>query len=262
MRTALGLLLLIVVGAGTSHGRPPQTSVKEAFEVATIKRNTTVGVETTLDVDPVGRLRTVGAPLFWLIAGAYGDARGALRREQVAGAPNWIQSERYDIVAQAAPEASGTNPSFITMRPFLRSLLEDRFRLRVHWERRELPVYALVLAKQNGELGPGLSPSTVDCAKQPDRCSVRGGPESGIQSGALTSDQLTQLLGLVSGRIVIDRTGLQWPLAVRLEWSREFASDTPSFFTAVQEQLGLKLESARGPVDVLVIDSVERPTPD
>ena len=84
-----------------------------------------------------------------------------------------------------------------------------------------------------------------------------------IKADALTNDLLTQLLATASGRIVVDRTGLKGPFNIDLEWSQDqTASDKPSIFTAVQEQLGLKLEATRAPVDVLVIDSVERPTPD
>ena len=263
MRTAIGLLLLIGVVAAPAHAQPPQTADKKAFEVASVKRNTLVGVETSLNVDPGGRLRAVGAPLFWLIAGAYGDARGALRPEQLVGAPPWLRSERYDITAQAPALASTEGAAFIRARPFLQSLLEDRFQLRVHRERRELPVYALVRAGKNGELGPGLSRSNVDCEKEVAKCGFGGGPLGRIKADALTSDLLMQLLANASGRIVVDRTGLKEPFAIDLEYSQDqTASDKASIFTAVQEQLGLKLESTRAPVDVLVVDSVERPSPD
>ena len=92
---------------------------------------------------------------------------------------------------------------------------------------------------------------------------IGGGPVGRIKADALTSDLLMQLLANASGRIVVDRTGLKGPFAIDLEYSQDqTASDKPSIFTAVQEQLGLKLESTRAPVDVLVVDSVERPSPD
>jgi uncharacterized protein (TIGR03435 family) len=264
MRTAIGLLLLIGVESATAHAQPPQTSDRKSFEVATVKRNTTVGIETTLRVDPGGRLRVVGAPLFWLIAGAYGDdATGGLRPEQIVAGPPWLKAERYDITALTAGTTSDEGATFSAVRPYLRSLLEERFQLRVHRERRELPVYALVRAGKNGELGPGLSRSNVDCEKQAAECGFKGGPVGRIKADALTSDLLMQLLANASGRVVVNRTGLTGPFVVDLEWSQEQSvSDTPSLFTAVQEQLGLKLESTRSPVDVLVIDKVERPTPD
>jgi len=262
MRTAIGLLLLIGIDAATAHAQPPQ-SPEKSFEVAAVKRNMTVGVETTLRVDPGGRLQAIGAPVLWLIAGAYGDARGALRVEQIVGAPPWLRSERYDITAQTPALASAQAGGFIAARPFLRSLLEDRFQLRTHRDTRELPVYALVRTGKNGELGPGLSRSNVDCEKEAAKCGFGGGPIGRIKADALTSDLLMQLLATASGRIVVDRTGLTGPFVVDLEWSQDQSvSDKPSIFTAVQEQLGLKLEATRGPVDVLVIDQVERPAPD
>jgi uncharacterized protein (TIGR03435 family) len=206
----------------------------------------------------------VGAPLGWLIAAAYGDRRGALRPEQVVDAPGWLQSERFDITAQVADvnELGGT-ATIITMRPFLQALLEDRFKLRTRRESRQLPIYALVRSG-SGEPGPGLSRSTVDCAIDEARCGFRGGGQVGrVKADAITSDILMQLLANASGRIVVDRTGLEGPFAIDLEWSQDqTTADKPSIFTAVQEQLGLKLESTRGPVDVLVIEHIERPTPD
>jgi uncharacterized protein (TIGR03435 family) len=266
MHRQIGIVLLLAsFVAAVVLGQVRQTSgQKSEFEVASIKRNTSPGVNTTLAVDPGGRVRVVGAPVFWLIAGAYGDARGGLRPEQVVGAPGWLASERFDINAKAADaDALGEGATFIRMRPYLQSLLEDRFQLKTHREIREMPVYALVRSGKNGTLGPGLSHSTVDCLKDAAKCGIRGGPVGTIKAEALTSDLLMQLLGNATGRVVVDRTGLQGPFAVDLEWSPDqSASDKPSIFTAVQEQLGLKLESTRGPVDVLVIDHIEKPTPD
>jgi uncharacterized protein (TIGR03435 family) len=265
-RLRVGIVLVLASPvAAVVLGQARQTSdQKAAFEVASIKRNTSPGVNTTLAVDPGGRVRVVGAPVFWLIAAAYGDAKGGLRPEQVVGGPGWLASERYDINAKAADaDALGEGATLIKMRPYLQSLLKDRFQLKTHRESRELPIYALVRSGKNGALGPGLSHSTVDCLKDAAKCGIRGGPVGRIKAEALTSDLLTQLLGNATGRVVVDHTGLEGPFAVDLEWSSDqSASDKPSIFTAVQEQLGLKLESTRGPVDVLVIDAVKRPKSD
>ena len=266
-RTGIALLLVTAAGAAAVHAQAPETSAQRAsFEVAAIRSNRSAGVATTLRLDPGGRLHVVGAPLPWLIAAAYGDVLGGLRPEQVVGIPNSLQSERYDITAKmAAADASDTAPTFIAMRPFVQALLEDRFGLRTHRERRELPIYALVRSSRDGRLGPGLSRSTIDCSKEQTKCGFKGGPVGRILAEALTSDLLLQLLANASGRIVVDRTGLEGPFAIDLEWSPDQtqpASDKPSIFTAVQEQLGLKLEATRGPVDVLVIDHVERPSLD
>ena len=263
LRVAIVFLLFGVVGAVPARTQTPRApAAAPSFEVSSIMRNVAPDAQMTLRVDPGGRLHVVAAPLFWLIAAAYGDANGGLRPEQVVGVPAWLRSERYDITAQTAGGAIEA-ASLIAMRPFLRSLLEERFALRTHRDRRELPVYALVRSRPNGALGPRLALSTVDCSKDDATCRFQGGPVGRIKSDALTSDLLMQLLANASGRIVVDRSGLKGPFAIDLEWSQDqSAVDKPSIFTAVQEQLGLKLESTRAPVDVVVIDSVERPTPD
>jgi uncharacterized protein (TIGR03435 family) len=173
-------------------------------------------------------------------------------------------SDHYDVTAKV-PDAAALqdDPSFVKTRPLLQSLLEDRFNLRVHRETRQLPIYALVRAKTGGALGPRLTRSSIDCAKEAAKCGFRGGPVGQIAGNAIPNDILMQLLGNATDRIVVDRTGLEGPFDVDLEWSPDqTATDKPSIFTAVQEQLGLKLESATGPVEVLVIDHVERPTED
>jgi bla regulator protein blaR1 len=221
-------------------------------------------LNTSSRVDPGGRLRLVGASGLWLIAAAYGNAQGALRPEQIVGMPAWFQSDRYDITAKAADgDVLREDATFISLRPFLRSLLEDRFKLKTHSEKRQVPIYALVVARKDGRLGPGLTPVAVDCAQEPQKCGFKGGPISRIQADSISSDLLMQVLANASGRIVVNRTGLPGPFRVDLEYSPDqSATDKPSLFTAVQEQLGLRLEADRGPVDVVVIDHVERPTED
>ena len=250
----LAIALLLAAQTATT-----QTS----FEVASVKQNTDVTAQTSTRVDPGGRLRIAAAPLRYLIAGAYGDERGALRPEQIIGAPDWLRTERYDITAQTPTEAVNETTTYIAMRPFLRALLEERFKLRTHRDTREISVYALVRSRPDS-LGPRLALAPVDCSKDAVKCGFQGGPSGRIKADALSADLLMQLLASVSGRIVVNRTGLAGPFNIDLEYSPDqtASDDKPSIFTAVQEQLGLKLESARAPVDVRVIDSVERPTPD
>jgi uncharacterized protein (TIGR03435 family) len=176
----------------------------------------------------------------------------------------------------------------------LRSLLADRFQLKVHRETREMDVYALVMAKPGGDPGPALKPTTQDCSPEAMRALMgRGGPPPAPASGApflcgarIMSGRLqiggmpiaTILgpLGGMTGRSVVDRTGLTGGWDADLTFAPEpnrgatppdapaaaVNSDAPSLFTALQEQLGLKLESTRAPIEVVVIDSVERPVPD
>jgi uncharacterized protein (TIGR03435 family) len=161
----------------------------------------------------------------------------------------------------------------------VRTLLADRFKLAVHHETRELPIYALLLARNDGRLGPKLQPSTCVAGRRPpgdataQPCGFRPGPGIFV-SGGVPIAMLATFVSSAVRRSVVDRTGLDGNFDIDLHWLPDNSPlgpqpDTPppdpggpSIFTALQEQLGLKLESTRGPVDVLVIDHVEQPTPD
>ena len=173
----------------------------------------------------------------------------------------------------------------------LRTLLADRFKLVMHKETKELPIFELVVARQDGKLGPQLRPAAVDCAARaaaaargekpppassgppgPGSCGISMNPVS-VSGGGATMEMLAGILEGPSQRLVIDRTGLtgNWDFAVKYTPERSQLPpgveppvpidwNGPSLFTAIEEQLGLKLRPSRGPVEVLVIDSVERPT--
>ena len=205
---------------------------------------------------------------------------------QLVNAPDWIETARFDIEAKADREYSAREdapaPELLGM---LRNLLADRFKLVVHREMRDMPVYALVKAKADGTLGPQMRRSDVDCEAEAARAlaAKRGGAPPGqgadgrprarcrvstnagrIVATGTTIPELMRRLSPPLGRAVIDRTGLSGSFDLELQWAPEQTADAsgPSIFTAIQEQLGLKLESQRAPVEVLVIDSVERPSPD
>jgi uncharacterized protein (TIGR03435 family) len=216
---------------------------------------------------------------------------------QLVGGPGWVSSDRFDIIAKGEGEFQpiGTpNPQADPMRLqlMLRGLLAERFKLVLRSEWRDLPVYALVGARQDGKSGPRLQPSTTDCAARmaamragqppapplagfPVACGMRVNP-GGIAAGDVTIDQIVGGLSNVLQRIVLNRTNLTGRYNVDLSWTPEqmprqslnpdappaIDLSGPSIFTAVQEQLGLKLESTKAPIDVMVIDRVEQPTPD
>jgi uncharacterized protein (TIGR03435 family) len=270
---------------------PPE---KPKFEVASVRQNTNDDGKVMFGVQPGGRFTTINAPLWDLIRQAY-----AVQRTQLVGAPDWTETARYDIVAKA--EGGEIGPTLPGMPPgplhfMLQDLLEDRFKLRAHHETREMPIYALTLARSDGKLGAGLRTSTVDCAAMRGRgrggrvgpppgppppgerpqCGMRIAPNQ-VVAGGMPLAQLTQMLSQFTQRIVIDRTGLEGNFDIDLTFTPErmpqgapppgappltIDPNGPSLFTALQEQLGLKLESERAPVEVLVIDHVERPTPD
>ncbi len=262
------------------------------FEVASVKKNTSGESRTSMRTQPGGRFVVTNARLKGIIAAAFamGDPP-SLIDSRVLGGPDWIGSERYDIIAKSStelrPSPDGPPRELLLM---MRSLLEERFKLRTHGETRELPIYELVVARADGKLGPELHKSDVDCdaiaaarragtepprqPNEPPPCGLMGGPARTIAGGA-TMQQFAANLSVRMERLVFDKTGLAGRFAFNLAWTPDrmpteapppgippIDPNGPSIFTALREQLGLKLEPAKGQVDVLVIDSVEHPTAD
>jgi uncharacterized protein (TIGR03435 family) len=244
-----------------------------AFEVASVKP--TVGREpVSVEFQPGGRFRAINADVFSLIALSY--ARGALPffPSQIVGAPEWTRLEHYDITAKVSDQLAATDAAGLQAKlpAFIQTLLENRFKLRVHRENREQQIYVLQRARKDGAFGPTLRRG-VDCAPNAAvdalssflgdcRLGARVTPGH-ITGRSIPLAQLVTLLSLSVGRAVVDETGLEGVFEVDLEWSPDqAATDKPSLFTAIQEQLGLKLESTRRSADVLVIERVERPMPD
>jgi uncharacterized protein (TIGR03435 family) len=243
---------------------PAENSKRPAFEVATIKRNVSLASGGSVGFEPGGRFRATNAPVFWLITNAYGERQRPLFESQIIGAPGWLESEQYDITAKAGADMTSLTPQeqFRKIPELMRSLLEERFALRVHRETRQLPIYALKKLKNDGRLGPKIGRSSLDCAKDAAKCGFNMLPGRAT-GGWIAIPTLATVLSNATQRIVVDRTGLEGRFDIDLEWSPDqAATDKPSIFTAVQEQLGLKLEPDRGPVNVVVIDHVERPTED
>ena len=247
--TRYGLLLVVIVVTGLPLTAQQSTT---AFDAASVKASAPgAGGASWAGRGP--QLIIQNYPLRDIILGAYG-----LRSYQLAGGPDWIDSTRFDIVGRA-PEGVPRDTAM------LRTLLTDRFRLKTHTETRQIPVYSLVLARDDRRFGPQLRPSTLDCAVTRCTASVLSGK---IQTNGYSMAQLAQLLTGNVDRMVIDRTGLTGVYDLELAWTPDTGAaeavtrDAPVLFTATVEQLGLKLQPAVGPVDVLVIDLVERPTPD
>ena len=296
----IGLVVVAVVGGLTltviaQAPTPNDPTLK--FEVAAVRENTSGEGKMFMQRLPGGRISVVNVPLGVLLRDAY-----RLQDSQLVGAPDWIFSARYDVTAKAEQEFPAPMPGDAPFNPvhlMMRSLLEERFKLAVHRETRELPIYALVLSRSDGRLGPELKVSNADCAAMPAREPSQGPPPPpkpgerpicGIRMGfgeiAGSGFALSAFANAISPtvqRIVVDRTGLSGNYDWYVKWTPErlpqrppgtppdqpfrmngleIDPNGPSIFTAVQEQLGLKLEAARGPVEVLVIDHVERPTPD
>lgn len=219
-----------------------------------------------------GRFAVANVALRTLIAFAY-NVQGF----QISGGPGWISSDRFDISAKS----EATNFTMDQYRQMLQSLLEERFRLGVHRETKEMPVFALVSAKGGPKLpradpkacvaaGPGAPPPSPRAPSEPVPMACGTfftGPNS-LDARAMTTARIAETLSMMVNRTVIDHTGLSGTFDVHLEFAPEGTSlqnqnarDDPSIFTAVQQQLGLRLESQRGPAEVLVIDRVEKPDP-
>ncbi|MGH9236685.1 MAG: TIGR03435 family protein [Vicinamibacterales bacterium] len=192
--------------------------------------------------------------------------------DRIIGGPAWMSADRYDVNAIGKENATTEE-----RRGMVRSLLRDRFQLAAHIERRDLPVYLLVVARGDGRLGPGLRRSSVDCNDPQARKKAAAAAGDSRMVCGLTFNtglfmaggvEVSTMLGTLTaaaGRAVLDRTGLTGAYDFELKWTPSLGTDAPSadavsIFTAVQEQLGLKLEGGTAPLDVLVIDRIERPS--
>jgi uncharacterized protein (TIGR03435 family) len=271
MRRRLSIRFLAVVFATVAvqllgHAQTSQTA--QSFEVASIKPNSS---------DPVGvggvgwganDIRARNQSPASLLRMAFG-----VQADQVINTPAWASGERFDINAKVAP---GVVFNAMTMfQPLMRRLLEDRFQLKIHHETRELNVYRLVRLRAD-RLGPKLVAAPANSCSAPDQkdaasliaagrgCSA-GPVPGGISVHGMPITTLASLMAPSVERVIVDATGLtgNWDLDLAfVNQVQDANSDGPSLFAALQEQLGLKLEAGRAPVDVIVIDRLDRPTPD
>lgn len=276
----------VVVAAAVQQNDSGQTASQLRFEVASIKPNKPNAgdpVKVVTRLQPGGGFEAVNVTLGSVIRLAYG-----LQDFQMAGGPEWLDRDRFDIQARGPV---GAVEGEVPRR--LQSLLADRFALKAHRERRDHPIYALVLTRADRSFGQRLRRSQVDrekvreamaAARRENRLPPR--VECGLTAQrtfgfcGMTIEELAGFLPEFAGRMVVDRTGLTgaFDLEFRFDASRPIPGaglgggfpiqptgpaepDLPSLFTALEEQLGLKLEPQTGPVEVLVIDHVEQPTP-
>lgn len=216
------------------------------FDAASIKPNTSADGHSSTRLTP-GQAFLENVSLRKCIALAWNISED---RESSISAPDWLDVERFDIVAKFAP----TSPPD-QVRLMLQNLLADRFRLKLHRESKEVPVYALVIGKNEPKFEQS-APGTQGTF------SMNAGHLAGkaVPMSAMADRLSSHLFGL--GRPVVDRTGLEGLYDFVLDWTPDSvpgADDSrPSLFTALQEQLGLRLEAARGAVAVMVVDSIER----
>jgi uncharacterized protein (TIGR03435 family) len=180
-----------------------------------------------------------------------------IQASRLVDAPEWL-SDRFDVAAKIPTDAPAGQ-----LGVMLQALLADRFKWKAHYETREQAIYALVTPR--GTLGPAVQPSTANCGP-PSPAQGCGLARTGftLKATALTMSAWANFLSGIAGRVVVDRTNVDGAYDFELQYAAPESNrtDLPSLFTALQEQLGLKLEPTRGPIDVLVIDHVERPRED
>ena len=273
-RTSIVAVFFVAVTVAVAAQAP-------SFDVASVRLSTSSRVGADWVFLPGGQFTATNTPALELIGAAYN-----IPTYRIVGGPEWINEDAFDVQARG-----NANVAVDEIRRMLRTLLADRFELRVRTESRALPIYALVLARNDGRMGPQLRTAS------PDACVDRGQLPVGVPAGGLPSCRrllgnpgrlsgrsvplalLTTRLSESTRRVVIDRTGLAGLFDIDLQWGLTeaehgallqqipagitppaFDPSRPSLFTALEEQLGLRLESTTGPVDVIVIESIARPT--
>jgi uncharacterized protein (TIGR03435 family) len=291
------VVLLISSGAGLGILTPPSVRAQGrnlagalAFEAASVRANTSRQPNGQDRVSPGGRYTVTNLSLEVLIRFAYeksSRSRG-LEPFEVTGGPDWMKSDRFDVNATA-----GRDVSLPELRLMLQNLLVERFKLKAHYETRQGPVYQLVPAQRN-KPGPQLRRAETDCASVPadplrginpgesEPCGYFGpSPKIPLNSDkayqafrGLTMEDLALRLYPYLGRRVVDRTGLPGYYDGEFEFTAEIVMPPPpagfpnpydgrllpSIFSVLPQQLGLRLQAERGPVDILVVDHAERPS--
>jgi len=241
--TLLALALFTIQSHSQTPPAPPQSS--STFEVASIRLNSSTECCTTFTLTyPANRFTASGITLELLTSIAYGTGH-----KKIIGGPSWFDLQRYDISAKVEGDAAITREQ---MQPLLQNLLEQRFHLVAHRQQKLVPGYALLVAKDGFKLKPNTNKSDV----QPHSQVLA----NQLQGWNIPASSLAFLLEIPAGNPVVDKTGITGDYDIKLSYTTAGFpnANLPDIFTAVQEQLGLKLESAKVPVDFLVIDHVDR----
>ena len=276
-RRLLSIVALCVIAAapalGQTNGAQTELPAKfREFEVSSVKPSKATANFSRLMFTPDG-VKIENASLLMIIRAAYGLFNSL--DDKFLGIPGWAKTERFDIEAKVSPAdvEEYKKLSMDQRQLMMQTLLADRFKLQAHRETKEQPVYLLVVAKS----GSRLTEAKADESDGPRRLMNRS--RDHIEGMGIEMSQLASSLTQIAGRTVLDKTGLTGKYDLKLHWTPDevgtplkaadsaqptnepaSTSSGPSIFTAVQEQLGLKLEASRGPVECLVIDHVEQPS--
>jgi uncharacterized protein (TIGR03435 family) len=262
--TTLAVLLAATLLATTTPTLTQTDATHLTFDVVSIKRNNSgpgqAMITSPPDSDQVIVRNTSPREII-------GEAYGIRLHDQITGLPGWADSENYDIDAKIAESDAAAFHRLLPMQrnPMLQSVLASRFHLVSHFETKQLPAYALVIAKPNQKTGPKLT--EIQPATLPNGLKDPGGinmSRTEITAAGADMPNLLHLLQMQLGQPVVDRTGLTGHYNFVLKWTPDQDSASPdagpSIFTAVQEQLGLKLEPVKAPIPILVVDHIERPS--
>jgi uncharacterized protein (TIGR03435 family) len=262
----------LMVSGALAVASAQQPIGRSAFEVVSIKRSAPDALPGRASLLPGGRYVLQNGPMRVLFGIAYPSPTN-----EVLNAPDWLTRDNYDVTGVAEPTAT-----FPQVAEMLKPMFADRMQLAMHYEMHERPVYDLVVASSDGKFGPDLRRSSINCAAvlaararnevpQPPPsagpvppCTVRQRAGS-LEANAWSMALLAGALRFGAGRVVVDRTGLTGAYDLKLEWApdpADTADSRPSLFSALREQLGLKLQESRAPFQIPVIDRIERPTPD
>ena len=284
---AAAFMLVVITRAGV-FAQSPSSPVGPSFDVVSVKRNTSNTLGSNVNERADGGFTMTNIPVGTLIARAYQAAP-----VDMVNLPGWAMSDRYDVSTTSSLSAPTPEQRAI----MLKAMLADRFKFAAHVENREQPAYDLLLARSDGRLGPGMKPFDVDCAAKSaaDRAAAEAARAAGqppprpslpdlngpvppctffmrgdTMEGSSTIANLANMLRPAAGRFIVDKTGLTGSHYITMTFDRMAGlrgpattpspTAAPSVFTAVQEQLGLKLESSKAVRETLVIDRLERPT--
>ena len=268
---ALSLCVVIVLPGHTQQVSQPAAAAKlPPFDVISVKVNDSAAHQIMMNFTPDG-IRTINVPIEFILRDAFG-----VNDDQLINTPGWAKSVSYDIEAKVAPDdvPALKNLNREQRAAMMLNILTDRFKLAYHRETRTLPEYALVVAKGGSKLQEFKDSTDENGKPRGNRMMMSG---TSLTADGIDMVSFTRLLSQRVGRPIVDKTGLAGKYSFKLNWANEphdgegpggpphdgapaASGDTgPSIFTAVQEQLGLKLDSEKGPVDVIVIDHLEQP---
>jgi uncharacterized protein (TIGR03435 family) len=286
MRSLLSVTWIVAISAPTwfcalpNPAQAQSTNVAPKFEITSVRENRSDSTESDLNHRRPDRFTATNVPLGFVILDAY-----EIKAHQLSGTPDWMWNKSYDIVGTFP----ALNPDIHQVHLMEQQMLADRFILTLHKEQHEIAAYDLVFAKKDEHLGPQLHRSTMDCAawvangRPPLEgatspisstgmrpvCSIVA-TRTWLSAGARTLQDLALSLQAMVGRPVIDKTGLTGPYDIDMLWAKTdlhtdedavaAAADAPPIFSAIQEQLGLKLVSHRELFDVFVVDHVQAPS--